>query len=139
MQLHSSLIFTHLTCSIPVICMYFQGPICMYFQGPICIYFQGPIYFFSSRAEICLDPYQLISAEVTCSRSGSTVFSKQDNSGFNRTRDNLGLDGRKTVCGFANNKGADQPAYRHSLIRAFIIPFLESIIFKHASIEIPIF
>ena len=30
--------------------------------------------------------------------------------------------------GFANNKGADQPAHLHSLISAFVICILESII-----------
>ena len=32
--------------------------------------------------------------------------------------------------GCANNKGADQPAHPHSLISAFVIRFLESIIHK---------
>ena len=32
--------------------------------------------------------------------------------------------------GFANNTGADQPAQLHSLISAFVIPFLKSIICK---------
>ena len=35
--------------------------------------------------------------------------------------------------GFAINKGADQPAHPHSLISAFIISLLESIISKVAS------
>ena len=30
--------------------------------------------------------------------------------------------------GFANNKGAGQPAHQLSLINAFVIPFLESMI-----------
>ena len=36
----------------------------------------------------------------------------------------------KKTClwGFANNKGADQPVHPHSLISAFVIPLLESII-----------
>ena len=33
----------------------------------------------------------------------------------------LGLIMRKPSSGFANNKGADQPAHLHSLISAFII------------------
>ena len=37
---------------------------------------------------------------------------------------------REKTClrGFANNTGADQPAHSRSLIRAFVIPFFESII-----------
>ena len=37
---------------------------------------------------------------------------------------------RKKTClrGFANNTGADQPAHPRSLISAFVIRFLESII-----------
>ena len=48
---------------------------------------------------------------------------------------------RKKTClrEFANNTGADQPAHPHSLISAFVIRFLESIICKHASDEISIF
>ena len=38
--------------------------------------------------------------------------------------------------GFANNIGADQPAHPHSLISAFVIRFLESIISKLATNEI---
>ena len=41
--------------------------------------------------------------------------------------------------GFANNKGADQPAHPRSLISAFVIRLLESIISKHATSEISIF
>ena len=41
--------------------------------------------------------------------------------------------------GFANNKGADQPAHPHSLISAFVIRLLESIITKLATNEISIF
>ena len=39
----------------------------------------------------------------------------------------------------ANNKGADQPAHPRSLISAFVIPLLESIISKLATSEISIF
>ena len=48
---------------------------------------------------------------------------------------------RQKTClpGFANNTGADQPAHPHSLIRAFVICFLESIISKLATGEISIF
>ena len=41
--------------------------------------------------------------------------------------------------GFANNTGADQPAHPRSLISAFVIHFLESIICKLATGEISIF
>ena len=48
---------------------------------------------------------------------------------------------REKTClrGFANNTGADQPAHPRSLISAFIIRFLESIICKLATDEISIF
>ena len=48
---------------------------------------------------------------------------------------------RKKSClrGFANNTGADQPAHPRSLISAFVIRFLESIICKLATDEILIF
>ena len=52
----------------------------------------------------------------------------------------MGLDVKKpSFGGFANNKGADQPAHPHSLISAFVIRFLESMIFKLAASEISIF
>ena len=38
--------------------------------------------------------------------------------------------------GFTNNTGADQPAHPHSLISAFVIRYLESIICKLATGEI---
>ena len=41
--------------------------------------------------------------------------------------------------GFANNTGADQPAHPGSLISAFVIHFLESIICKLATGEISTF
>ena len=37
---------------------------------------------------------------------------------------------------FVNNTGADQPAHPHSLISAFVIRFLESIISRLATSEI---
>ena len=40
--------------------------------------------------------------------------------------------------GYANNKGADQPAHPRSLISAFVIPFVESFICKLATCEISI-
>ena len=45
---------------------------------------------------------------------------------------------RKKTClrGFANNTGADQPAHPRSLISAFVVRFLKSIIRKLASGEI---
>ena len=49
----------------------------------------------------------------------------------------MGLNARKPVFGeFANNKGADQPAHRSSLISAFVISLLESIISRLATSEI---
>ena len=52
----------------------------------------------------------------------------------------MGLDARKPVFGgFANNKGADQPAHPRSLISAFVICFIVSIISKLASSKISIF
>ena len=41
--------------------------------------------------------------------------------------------------GVANNKGTDQPAHQCSLISAFVIRFLESIISKLATSEMSIF
>ena len=41
--------------------------------------------------------------------------------------------------GFAINKGIDQPAHLCSLIGAFVIHLLESILFKLATSEISIF
>ena len=48
---------------------------------------------------------------------------------------------RKKTClrEVANNTGADQPAHPHSLISAFVIRFLESIISRLATGEIPTF
>ena len=48
---------------------------------------------------------------------------------------------REKTClrGFANNKGADQHAHPPRLIRAFVIRFFESIVFKLATGEISIF
>ena len=40
---------------------------------------------------------------------------------------------------FANNTGADQPAHPRSLINAFVIRFLESVICKLATGEVSIF
>ena len=52
----------------------------------------------------------------------------------------MGLDARKPVFGgFANNKGADQPAHTRSLISTFVIRYLESIISRLASSEISTF
>ena len=49
--------------------------------------------------------------------------------------------GREKTClqGFANNKGADQPARSRSLISAFVIRLLESITSRLATSEISIF
>ena len=48
---------------------------------------------------------------------------------------------REKTClrGFANNKGADQPAHPRSLISAFVIPLLKSIISRLATSEISLF
>ena len=48
---------------------------------------------------------------------------------------------REKTClpGFANNTGADQPAHPGSLISAFVIRFLESIICKLSTGEVSIF
>ena len=48
---------------------------------------------------------------------------------------------RKKTClrGFANNKGADEPAHPRSLISTFVIRFLENCICKFATGEISIF
>ena len=43
------------------------------------------------------------------------------------------------IWGFANSKGADQTTGMRSLIRAFVICLLESIIFKLATSKLPIF
>ena len=52
----------------------------------------------------------------------------------------MGTMARKPVLrGFANNTGADQPAHPRSLISAFVIRFVESIICKLATGEILIF
>ena len=40
---------------------------------------------------------------------------------------------------FANKKGADQPAHPHSLISAFVMRLLESIIYKLDTSEISIY
>ena len=48
---------------------------------------------------------------------------------------------RKKTClrGFANNKVADQPAHLRSLINAFVIRFLKSIVSRIATNEISVF
>ena len=48
---------------------------------------------------------------------------------------------REKTClrGFANNTGADQPAHPRSLISAFVIRFLKSVISKLATSEILVF
>ena len=52
----------------------------------------------------------------------------------------FGPGGEKTcLWGVANNTGADQSAQLHSLISAFVIHFLESIICKLATGEVSIF
>ena len=51
----------------------------------------------------------------------------------------MGLDARKPVWGFVNNTCADQPAHRRSLISAFVIRFVKTIICQLATGEISIF
>ena len=46
---------------------------------------------------------------------------------------------KTSLRGFANNTGADQPAHLRSLISAFVIHFLESIISRLDTSEISIF
>ena len=46
---------------------------------------------------------------------------------------------KTSLRGFANNKGADQPAHPGNLISAFVIHLLESIISKLATSEFSIF
>ena len=48
---------------------------------------------------------------------------------------------REKTClrGFANNKGADQPAHLRRLVSAFVIRFIESTISRLATSEISIF
>ena len=57
------------------------------------------------------------------------------------TINNMGPDARKPVLGavVANNTGADKPVHPRSLISAFVIRFLESIIYNLATGEILIF
>ena len=45
----------------------------------------------------------------------------------------------RTYWGFANNTGTDQLVHPRSLISAFVIPFLESIIYELATGKISIF
>ena len=51
----------------------------------------------------------------------------------------LGLNARTCLQGFVNNKGLDQPSHLCSLISAFIIHLLNSIISRLATSEISIF
>ena len=56
----------------------------------------------------------------------------------------MGPDAREPVFGGgggggANNTGADQPAHLHSLISAFVVRFLESIIYNLATGKMLIF
>ena len=52
----------------------------------------------------------------------------------------MGLDARDNPSsGFANNKGADQPAHSRSLISAFVIRLLECIISSLPTSEILLF
>ena len=46
---------------------------------------------------------------------------------------------KNCLWGFANNTGADQPAHPRSLISAFVIRYLESIVVKLAPYKIPLF
>ena len=42
----------------------------------------------------------------------------------------------KEVWGFANNKGSDQPAHLHSLISAFVICLLDSVVSKISFLQV---
>ena len=54
--------------------------------------------------------------------------------------EHMGLDLRKPVFwGFANNTGTDQPVHPRSLISAFVIRLLESIISRLDTREISVF
>ena len=56
------------------------------------------------------------------------------------TRNYMSLDARKPVFGgFANNKGVDQPAHTGSLISAFVVRLMESIMSRHSTSEISMF
>ena len=46
---------------------------------------------------------------------------------------------RNPVFGVGNYKDADQPARQRSLVSAFVIRYLESIVVKHVTYEISIF
>ena len=65
----------------------------------------------------------------------------QSKVGFKHIADTSFGPRREKTClrGFANNKGADQPAHPRSLISAIVIRLLESIISKLATSEISIF
>ena len=41
--------------------------------------------------------------------------------------------------GFANNKGADQPAHMRSLISTFVVRLTKSIMYRHSTSEISMF
>ena len=57
-----------------------------------------------------------------------------------RPKNHMGLVATKPCLrGFANNKGADQPAHARSLISAFVIRFSESTVCKLPAGEISIF
>ena len=59
-------------------------------------------------------------------KKGTYLTRKDSNS---NTTVNIWASTRENLSsGFANNTGADQPAHPRSLIRAFVIHFLESII-----------
>ena len=59
---------------------------------------------------------------------------------FSSSTDTYGPRREKTCLrGFANNKGADQPAHPRSLISAFVFRLLESIIFRLATSKLSIF
>ena len=51
----------------------------------------------------------------------------------------MGRDEKTRFCWFANNKGADQPAHPNSLISAFVIRGLDSIISRLSMSKISIF
>ena len=74
------------------------------------------------------------------SRTSCKATSSVQNSGIFTVNYNMGLDARKPCLRwFANDTGPDQPAHPRSLISAFVIRLLESIICKLATGEISTF
>ena len=70
-----------------------------------------------------------LDVSITKGKCVPKIYCKQDNFNFEIAAFSFGPRREKTCLrGFANNTGADQPAHPNSLISAFVIHFLESII-----------